>query len=263
MHLKRSLAIAVALVASLAIGGVVLAAAGTLDIGAPWGPADQDTASAVPRVEVSYTIKANGNVPSEAVDAVEAGVQAWIAAINVREASDSNDWDFDIVPFSDATLPSGSSPGSPVFACHRGPDRPDGGGCGDNGGTTDDEPDIEIQLKKGGGLIAGSAQSSFDNDGFREHVKIQISGSAFGLASDADKVKLITMHELGHAFGLRHHSNDNDLMGPTVGGEDFISECDLDGFEESHHWLTGGPAATNDPVTSTPHVNHETSIACS
>ena len=243
MHMKRSLGVAVALVATLAIGGVVLAATGTLNIGAPWGPANQDSADPL-RVVVTYTLKASGNIPPEAVGAVEAGVQAWITAIDDRETDGKNSWDFDIVPFSDSNLPSGISRGSPVFACHsRGNDSK---GCGtpppSNG---DGKPDIEIQLKKGGGVIAGSAQSTFEN-GFRVHVKIQISGSAFGLENDVD-----TNTELG----LGHHSNNDDLMGRTVGGEGFISACDLDGFEESHHWLTTD-------VVTTPHTNHETSILC-
>ena len=247
MHVKRSLAVAVALVASLAIGGVVLAAAGTLDIGAPWGPANQ---TADKHVEVTYTIKASGNIPDATVEAVEDGVTAWIEAINTREGGA---WVFDIVPFSDSTLPSGVSRGSPVFACHRGQGSPDKGGCGngDDGG----KPDIEIQLKKGGGLIAGSAQSTIEN-GFRVHVKIQISGSAFGLANLTDTITEVTKHELGHAFGLGHHSNEDDLMGRTVGSIGGISACDLDGFEESQHWLT------TDPTATVPHTNHVLSIAC-
>ena len=257
IHVKRSLAVAVALVASLAIGGVVLAAAGTLNIGAPWGPADQSDPN---RVEVSYAIKANGNIPTTTVEAVKAGVQAWISAINDRETADNNSWDFDIVPFSDSTLPSGISRSNPVFACHSRGNDPKG--CGtpppSNG---DDKPDIEIQLKKGGGVIAGSAQSTFEN-GFRVHVKIQISGSAFGLANDTATITEVTMHEFGHALALGHHSNQLDLMGTTVGYEGGgPSACDLDGFEESHHWLTGGRAATGD-VPSTPHGNHVASIAC-
>lgn len=47
------------------------------------------------------------------------------------------------------------------------------------------------------------------------------------------------MHELGHALGLDHHSNEEDLMGPTVGYEGGgPSACDLDGFEKAHEWLT-------------------------
>ena len=263
-RLKLSLAIAV--LALFMIGGVALAthnpgdSTGILNIGAPWGPADQDSPASV-RVEVTYTLKAGNNIPSSTVQAVKDGISAWISAINIREASDSNDWDFDIVPFSDDNLPSGSWRGSPAFACHRGPDRPDGGGCDDNGGTTGAKPDIEIQLKKGGGLIAGSALSFFDGDGFRVKVKIQISGNSFGLPNSDATVQEITMHELGHALGLGHHSNENDLMGRTVGHENgspftLISECDLDGFEKSHHWLTAD-------LTTTPHVEPVASIDCS
>ena len=49
-------------------------------------------------------------------------------------------------------------------------------------------------------------------------------------------------------------------MGQTVGHTDgttitAISGCDLDGFEEAHHWLT------NDGTT-VPHLNHVGSIVC-
>ena len=93
------------------------------------------------------------------------------------------------------------------------------------------------------------------------HVKIQISGSAFGLENDTATIKEITMHEWGHALSLGHHSNENDLMGRTVGHEGglpftSISACDLDGFEAAHHWLTTD-------LSATPHLQHDPIITCS
>lgn len=90
-------------------------------------------------------------------------------------------------------------------------------------------------------------------------MKISISGGFRGTPSESVTVKEIAMHELGHAFSVRHHQNDNDLMGVSLGHTDgtsitLISECDLDGFEESHHWLTEG--------ATVPHVNHVPSITC-
>ena len=70
-------------------------------------------------------------------------------------------------------------------------------------------------------------------------VKIQISGSAFGLENDAATIQQVAMHEIGHALGLGHHSNESDLMGRTVGYEGGgPSSCDLDGFVKVHEWLT-------------------------
>lgn len=248
----------IVILALFMVGGVALATDkpshddGDLDIGAPWGPADQTDPN---RVEVTYTVQASGGVPQVAIDAVNDGIQAWIKAINKREAG----WDFDIVPYGGGSGPSGSFAGRSILACHKGGN--DSKGCDGGGdGGDDDKADIEIKLKKGGGLVAGQALSSFDSEGYRVGVKIQISGSAFGLENDTDTITEVTMHELGHALGLGHHSNEDDLMGRTVGHDDAtgtpftsISGCDLDGFEESHHWLT------NDPP---PHLNHVTSIDC-
>jgi hypothetical protein len=229
--------------------GVGLAASGTLDINAPWGPADQDPSDSS-RVEVTYTIKASGNVSAAAISAVQDAIDEWNDDINGRES----DWTFDLVPLSDATATSSSGSGPPGFIVfsHNPNHSPPGQG-GDNpggGGSDDSKADIEIQIKNGGGVIAGSAQSTFEN-GFRTHVKIQISGSSFGLANDTATVNEIALHELGHGLGLGHHSNQDDLMGTTVGYEGGgPSACDLDGFEASHQWLVYGEAPSPNDVDS-------------
>ena len=196
---------------------------GTLVIRAPWGPANQDPG--VRRIEVTYRVTANGNLPPAAVTAVNDAVAAWEAAIDGREGGE---WDFDLVSFT---------------------------------GSARDKPDIDIRLKKGGGLIAGQALSKFDRDGFRIQTKITISGSFLGTANLAETIEEIAMHELGHALSLGHHTNQNDLMGTTVGHVNgspilAISVCDLNGFEEAHHRLT----IDTDP--SDPHLNHVISISC-
>lgn len=221
----------ITLILGLVVGGSVALAvhnagdsSGTLGIEPPWGPADQDPAHPQ-RVEVTYVVKAGSKVPASTVQAVNEAIAAWNAGIDAREAAAGNAWDFDLVP-----KPKGVK-----------------------------GADIEIQIKSGGGRIAGSALSSFSG-GFRVKVRIQISGSSFGQPNADATVKEITLHELGHALGLGHHSNENDLLGPTVGHTDgsaitTISSCDLDGFEESHHWLTKDQAGS-------PHPNHVTSITC-
>jgi hypothetical protein len=231
--------------ATILFSGVALAAPGTLVLGPAWGEADRTDAN---RVEVTYTIKAGRSVPIEAVAAVEAGIDAWNDAIDNLEAG----WDFDLVPYVNGGTTSLS--GGPPSGSHRPEHNPPGrGGGGGNG----DEPDITIQLKKGGGVIAGSAQRTLDNNGYVIKVKLQISGSAFGLQNDAATITEVTMHELGHALGLGHHSNQDDLMGTTVGYEGGgPSACDLAGFVLVHEWLTDG-------VTSTgPYIIPDASITC-
>ncbi|MCH8878014.1 MAG: matrixin family metalloprotease [Chloroflexi bacterium] len=229
MRQQITIALVVALIAVLLTPSVALATdgpshdVGTLGIGAPYGPANQDPNDPL-RVLVTYRVRANGNLPASAVDAVNAAIAAWEAAIDTLEIGG---WDFDLVAFT---------------------------------GSPPDKPDIDIRLKRGGGLVAGQALSRFDQNGFRVGAKIIISGSFLGTASEAVTIKEIAMHELGHALSLGHHSNEDDLMGRTVGHAaglpiTSISVCDLGGFEEAHHWLTT-------EVSSTPHLNHVTSINC-
>jgi hypothetical protein len=189
---------------------------------------------------LTYAIKASTSVPQTTIVAVENGIAEWNTAIDSREAD--SDWDFDIVPLANASTNSKAS-GPKVFS-HRDGHNPPGRGGGGGGEDDGAGPDLEIQIKKGGGVIAGSAQRSFA-DGFTVGVKIQISGGAFGLANGPASVKEVTMHEVGHGLALGHHTNEADLMGPTVGYEGGgPSACDLDGFEAAHQWLTDGDDAT-------------------
>lgn len=207
--------------------GVAYAASGTLQLAPPWGGADfMAPADGGPGIQLTYQIKASKSVPSSAVAAVEAGIATWNAAINDEESG----WFFDLVPFGGSGTTSMG---------HKGGHNPPGKGGGKGGKGGGEEPDITIQVKKGGGVIAGSAQRTFDANGFVVKVKIQISGSAFGLQNDPATIMEVTMHEVGHALGLGHHSNQNDLMGTTVGYEGGgPSACDMAGFLLVHEWLT-------------------------
>lgn len=119
-----------------------------------------------------------------------------------------------------------------------------------------DKPDVDIKFKLGGGTIAGQALRQFDNFGFMKSVKLTISGKAFGDPNDADIIKQITMHELGHALGLGHAEENGDLMSTTVdGGTNVISNCDKEGVREANHWyIVDG--------TNTPHQPHVSSVSC-
>lgn len=242
-----------AFLAPLMFTAAARAAAGTLDICCPWGAADQ-TAEGARQVEVSYGISTKGPVSQSAVDAVQAAINDWNAAIDTRERG--RGWDFDLVPFGRVGGAAGNARGN-GFAFDHNPNAPpgNGGGGGDDGGSGGG-PDISITIKKGGGVIAGSAQRTVDAGGFVVQVKISISGSAFGLENDSATIKEVAMHELGHALGLGHHSNEADLMGHTVGYEGGgPSACDLDGFVAVHHWLTTD-------TDGAPHLNHVSSVTC-
>ena len=110
-------------------------------------------------------------------------------------------------------------------------------------GVADDKPDIEIKIKKGGGpFVAGTARRSIDSQGFITKVNITVSGSFGFIQTPLDDIEDTTLHEMGHALGLFHHSNEDDLMGRTLGFEaDSPSACDLDGFEEMTNGLCNLP----------------------
>ena len=136
-----------------------------------WGPADYD--SATNTITVTYQITEGSGAPPGAKGAAEAGVQAWITAINSREDAT---WHFNLEPFTGAG-PSGLGSLHWILSCHRG--GKDGKGCGEpppNGGNRD-EPDINIKIKKGGATIAGSAKRFADNQGFIKKVNITVSGA--------------------------------------------------------------------------------------
>jgi len=100
--------------------------------------------------------------------------------------------------------------------------------------------DITIQMKVGGGVTLGSSlpRTSTPFTCELKTASIQLSGKAFGDAISDAGTRNIARHEIGHALGLRHSDDPNDLMHPTFESPEFlgdidlpISQCDKNGLE--------------------------------
>jgi hypothetical protein len=98
--------------------------------------------------------------------------------------------------------------------------------------------DIDIRFKPGGGQIQGLTNFSFERStGLLQHVRISISGRAFGIPNADALIEQITKHESGHALGLGHADFDGDLMSTTLtNGSDTISTCDINGVLAAEKW---------------------------
>lgn len=146
---------------------------------------------------VTYNLQVSGGVLPEMEEGVRAGIQTWKNYIN--EANGLGIGRFE--------------------SADRGP------------------ADIDIKVKRGGGLIAGQELTQDrDGDGAANKSRVLISGSSFGSFDGKRFTESVTVHELGHSFQLGHFSGDGDVMSPTVQDPPItsLSACDKKAFETAH-----------------------------
>jgi hypothetical protein len=155
------------------------------------------TPSGQPRPTVTYLIKPAGGVTLAAIADVQTALNDWHAALL-------------------------SVPGAPNLI-----EAPSGA----------KSADIVIQMKIGGGRTLGSARLSTASpfSCALKSVSIQLSGKAFGQTFSDAGTRNVARSELGHAFGLGHTDDPNDVMSPTAdpftGTDILISGCDKKGID--------------------------------
>ncbi|MEW6570882.1 MAG: matrixin family metalloprotease [Nitrospirota bacterium] len=104
----------------------------------------------------------------------------------------------------------------------------------------DEEADIVIHMKVGGGAVLGYAlpKTISPFSCVLKSVRIQLSGKAFGENLSSAGIRNVARHELGHAFGVGHCDDPKDLMYATAdsseifGNSDvYIADCDINGID--------------------------------
>lgn len=114
-----------------------------------------------------------------------------------------------------------------------------------------ERPDVTIQVKRSGGLIAGQELTlNPSHDDTADRSMVQVSGSfGPGNVDPYEYTFSVALHELGHSFQLGHYDGDDgdEIMGPEIQDPPIthLSTCDLAGFETAHENLPDGPSVSS------------------